>query len=360
MGSKNRYHIELSRLKAGDRNFVLCIDGTWNDPTDATESGSGTTNVLRLFKAVSRDESKQYARYFPGVGNEVQNGWFGRLFGGAFGWGADRLRDEAYAVLVTNWRPGDRIFIFGFSRGAAIARMLANLIHKEGIPQSITVTKDDEGRIVEYKNRGRKQVNLKVEMLGVWDTVASFGIPVNVLGVKFHEINLFKDFTIAPNIRHAYHLLAVDERRDAFKPTLMNHSRRGIDEIWFPGVHSDVGGGFDRRRLADITLKFMVDRAQELGLVFHPDSLEEIAPNPKGLGVLHQKDRWGDLMLSNRRIKVLANNKPVRSKPAKVHESVLGRMQERRGDYDPPPIKGLKSFFDVVGDDGKVKKRVRR
>lgn len=359
MGSKNTYHIDLNRLKKGDRRFVLCIDGTWNDPTDAEERGSGTTNVLRLFKAVSRDDSSQYARYFPGVGNEVQNGWFGRIFGGAFGWGADRIRDEAYAVLVTNWRPGDKIFIFGFSRGAAIARMLANLIHEEGIPESITITKDDGGRILEYKNRGRKQVKLQIEMLGVWDTVASFGIPVNFLGIKFHKINLFKDFTISPNIKNAYHLVAVDENRDAFKPTLMNHNRPAVKEIWFPGVHADVGGGYDKRRLADITLAFMIERARELGLVFHPESLEEIPPNPKGLGVHHRhKDRRGDYKMSPRKIRVIVNNKTCRSKMPKIHESVLERMRQK-ADYRPKPVGRLKKFFDIVGDDGKVTRRVR-
>ena len=87
-------------------------------------------------------------------------------------------------------------------------------------------------------------------------------------------INLFRDLTVAPNIKKAYHLVAIDENRDAFVPSLMNRDPGRIEEVWFPGVHSDVGGGYDPRRLADTTLHYMMARAGEHGVKFHPSAAE--------------------------------------------------------------------------------------
>lgn len=346
MGSKYTYHTNLGQMREEPRNVVLAIDGTWNDPTDAQDEGGGTTNVLRLHDAISRD-ANQFVRYFPGVGNEEQNGRLGQLFGGAFGRGADQIRDEAYAVLVTNYRPGDRLFLFGFSRGAAIARMLANTIHEEGIPDRITISKDDDGRITKYKARGGRR-KIDIEMLGVWDTVAAFGIPVNLFGIPFQSINLFRDFTIAPNIHRAYHLLSVDENRDAFTPSLMNHEPDRIEEIWFPGVHSDVGGGYDKRRLADIGLAHMIDRATKHGLQFHEPSLAELAPNPTGLGVLHyHRERVGDYKMGPREIGVSDDDDLSKELQPRLHTSVLRRM-EAVPDYKPESVLALEGRYQVV------------
>ncbi|MBS98983.1 MAG: hypothetical protein CMI01_09935 [Oceanospirillaceae bacterium] len=346
MSTKYTFSPELNG-NAKPRNFFINIDGTWNDPTDASEAGSGVTNVLRFHKAIQRGEN-QYSRYFPGVGNEQQNGIFGRIFGGVFGFGANQIRDEAYVVLVTNYRPGDKIFITGFSRGAAIARMLAQLVHEEGIPSEIEYTKDENGRIVDYDSKGNKLCDVDITMLGCWDTVASFGIPVDVLGIPFHEINLFKDFTVAKNVKNAVHLLAVDENRDAFKPTLMNKENR-IDEIWFAGVHADVGGGYDRHKIADITLSYMIDSAKKHGALFHIDSEEEISANPSGLGVLHKhKERPGNYKMGQRDICVQVKNKLVQTVKPRIHYTVFERMNNK-GSYKPKNIQELKNNYELVG-----------
>lgn len=348
MGTKYTYHTNLDQLQPRLRNFVLCIDGTWNDPTDGEERGAGVTNVLRLHNALDRAAADHFVRYLPGVGNQEQHGWLGQLLGGAFGLGAHQIRDEAYAVLATNYRPGDRVFLFGFSRGAAIARLLANRIREEGIPESITISKDDAGRVVGYKNRGRV-CDVDVEMLGVWDTVAAFGIPVNLLGIPFQEINLFKDMTIAANIRHAVHLLSVDENRDAFRPTLMNRDPERIEEVWFSGVHADVGGGYERRRLADVTLEYMMRRAETRGLRFHGPTAAEVVPNPDAQGVIHQhRRRPAEYKMGPREIGVLVDGTLDPACRPTLHRSVLRRM-ERLGDrYGPENVAGLRGRFEIA------------
>ena len=345
MATSYTYHTNLDQLSERERNFVICIDGTWNDPTDAQDKGGGTTNVHRLYQAISRNEADHFPRYFAGVGNEMENSWWGRIMGGAFGFGANLIRDRAYVTLVTNYRPGDRIFLFGFSRGAAIARMLAALINKRGIPERLTVHKDDEDKVVEYEVAGGK-IPVKIEMLGVWDTVASFGIPVDIFGINFHEINLFKDFTVAANVKNAYHLVSVDENRDAFCPTLMNTKKGKIHEVWFPGVHADVGGGYDKRGLADISLEYMVGLARKHGLKFHDGSLRELSPSPNGILHAH-RDRPLDYKMGPRKIYVQKDGKKAPKLRPLIHQSVVDRMNLDQ-DYDPVGLSKLNGKYDIV------------
>ncbi|MEM7347331.1 MAG: DUF2235 domain-containing protein, partial [Chloroflexota bacterium] len=121
------------------RNFFVLMDGTWNDENGAKGSGL-ITNVVKLFRSLEEEPSAQIARYFRGVGNDDEYGWAGRLFGGAFGNEEQRIRNHAYATIVKEYKPGDRLFIFGFSRGAASARMLASQLAKEGIPDKIIIS----------------------------------------------------------------------------------------------------------------------------------------------------------------------------------------------------------------------------
>lgn len=347
MATKYYFEPKLD-IEKKDRNFFINIDGTWNDPSDVDEKGSGTTNVLRFHKAIMR-QNGQYSRYFPGVGNQEQNGTFGQIIGGVFGGGADQLCDEAYVVLVTNYRPGDKIFITGFSRGAAVARLLANLIKNKGIPEAIEYSKDKNGRITKFKAIGKKKQGVDIEMLGCWDTVASFGIPVNIFGINFQKINLFKDFTVAKNVKKAYHLVSVDENRNAFEPTLMNKESR-IHEVWFPGVHADVGGGYDRRLLADTTLKYMINIAEtKHSVVFHQDSLDEIQENLEGNGVMHEhSERPFDFKMGSREIGVLVDDKMSKTEKPKIHTSVVTRIKSREDEYKPENFVALRDRMEIV------------
>ena len=215
-------------------DIVVLMDGT-----TFGQDSPYPTNILKMHRLLS---SETIRLYFRGIGNRFDNpGLFGllrRLLSSAFGMGADAKRDEAYEAVSAVWRPGDRLFLFGFSRGAATVRMLAQRIHEDGI----------HGHFVD------------VTLLGCFDTVASFGIPGN-------HWNLFKDFHVAQNVERARHAVALDETRDMFPVTMMNQGPH-VEEVWFKGDHSDVGGGHELTGLSDITLYWMINEAKNADLKF--------------------------------------------------------------------------------------------
>lgn len=318
------------------RNLVFCFDGTWNDPSDIYEKGSDITNVRKTYEALVKDDS-QKKFYYQGVGT---GGTFDKYLGGLTGKGADRIRNRAYIELVENYAPGDRIFVTGFSRGAAIARMFAHLIHEAGIPERIKYN----GKRRKFRIKGKTLARPGVEMLGIYDTVASFGLPSEIAGIDFQQINLFKNFDIAPSTKHVTHILGVHEGRNTFKPTLCN-VRENVEEIWFPGVHADVGGGYADRGIADISLDFMIKRFQKHGVKFLSSELQEIKPTITGNVHDKVKEEYA-LKLVHRNIEVWSNGEPVDQAP-KIHQSVWDR-ERRLGNRLPPHLKRLENNFIAV------------
>jgi len=231
------------------RDIAIFMDGTWCDETD-----SYVTNILKMHRLTATHVT---SLYFRGLGNEFDNnGVFGtitRLVRGAFGTSAKAKMEQAYEGICSAWRPGDTLYLFGFSRGAAIARMLAAHIYEQGI-------------------NGSKGYTIPIKFLGCFDTVASFGIPGN-------HINLFKDFRVAKNVHYARHAVAEDETRDMFPITQMNQ-RNGVRERWFRGDHMDIGGGHKDSGLSDITLKWMIEEAESLGLSFCQGWRSTVHENP--------------------------------------------------------------------------------
>jgi uncharacterized protein (DUF2235 family) len=302
--------------QTGDRNFIICIDGTANDPIDVN-----ITNVLKFHRAVEQTDNQE-AHYYAGVGNEEDYDKLGQKLGYILGWGARGIRKKVYADLVADYQPGDKIFILGFSRGAAIARMLAVYIDKKGV----------------------KGAKVDIEMLGVWDTVASFGIPLNILGIPFQQVNLFRDFTIANNIKKAYHLVAVDETRGPFQATLMNTLAK-VEEIWFPGLHSDIGGGFAEIGLSDICLNFMINRAKEHGVVFRQSALDQLKPDATCSPPRYFPDKTGI-----REIVVLSNNEKT-DRPPKIHHTVLDQMEAFGAEYQPQNVLDLGDKYQLIETD---------
>lgn len=304
---------------APPQKIIVCIDGTGQDETKPR-----ATNVRKFSELLLKGDANQKVIYLPGVGSRTDKQQSGKLFGNVGGSGAKRIRREALAELTLNYRPGDSIYIVGFSRGAAICRTLANAIFKNGLPETIKITKVD-GDFRDFKRVGKVH-KPEIEMLGLFDTVASFGVGVNVAGIPFQKINLFKDFSIAPNIKKAYHLVSIDERRDAFQPTLMNAENR-ISEVWFAGVHTDVGGGYPERELSNITLTYLINRAKSHGLQFNETEVAKIKPDPRG--PLHDRDRFLNYKLGQRKIqvKVAKGNKATADLRPKVHKSVFERLR---------------------------------
>jgi len=173
----------------------IFIDGTWNTPRDRS-------NITRLHE-------KYGGEYFAGPGTKAF--FLDRILGGAFGLGTNDIVDKAYAAYEGR-RSGDQVQIFGFSRGAAAARMLAARICKTGT----------------------------VAFLGCFDTVGAFGIPVNILGIPFQKINLFHDMHVSEKVHYAAHAQALLERRPAFVGTPMK-ARPGVVQKGFAGDHWYVG-----------------------------------------------------------------------------------------------------------------------
>ena len=260
------------------------------------------------------------------------------------------------------YRPGDRIFIFGFSRGAAIARLVAGAIGRRGVPMSLWTLRLFGRHWLLWKSR--KALDVKIDVLGCWDTVGSFGISKNILGIPFQRINLLKDLSVSLSVKRAYHMLALDETRDSFEPTLMDPDPTAPDrivEVWFSGNHSNVGGGYATDNLSDVTLDFLLKQissgyAVRLGQKPGDESwglyLDAIR---KGLDVGDEvedvkevdPDPRGTIRHSTGPVYTHAPRKlPAH---AVIYDSVFDRM------YDSLPVYAPQSLFDLNQDF--VKKR---
>ena len=220
---------------------LYAFDGTWNNEKDAGRYDLNT-NVVRF-----KDLYAGAKFFYQGVG--TKHGMVGKIVGGAFGVGGHDRIEDAKRDLAHQFAGGDRdIDIVGFSRGAALAVHFANVI-------------GDDGVVV----NGVKE-KPAIRFLGVWDIVAAFGIALN-LGINFNRINLGYKLGLSKAVKFCYHGLALDESRKAFRPTRV----RGGCEVWFRGVHSDVGGGNNNHALNDITLRWMLRKAIASGLPMKTD-----------------------------------------------------------------------------------------
>ncbi len=282
------------------RHLVIGTDGTWNRPDQMDRGRQVPSNVVRIVRAVDEHcrEVEQIRYYDTGVGT---GGLLDHLLGGIIGFGLTRNVCKAWRWLITHYRPRDRLFLFGFSRGAYTARSLAGLLGLCGIPQCDPADVNRvirEGiRIYRTRNRERRQRLADafrathtawpgdVHFLGVWDTVGALGLPTpGPLGWWSRWRQGFHDVSLGSHIRHAFHALAINECRRPFRPTLWRGRKpdgveRGV-QCWFPGVHSNVGGGYVDAGLADRALLWMIRRAEEAGLHVNRRYLEtRIDPN---------------------------------------------------------------------------------
>src|SRR5688572_9035843 len=237
---------------------LYAFDGTWN--TEKTKDNTNkNTNVVRFKNAYQKNVPELEQYYVTGVGTRMK--WVGRIIGGVFGAGELPRLNEAYKRLCENWvvRGDEVIDIVGFSRGAATTLDFCHMIQERGIRQPGT-----EDVVV---------ANPPIRFVGVWDVVPAFG-----LGFLGHEALTFGHKLALPTkgIEYCFHALALDERRLSFIPTRL----KGAHEVWFRGVHSDIGGGNGNLGLNDISLKWMMSKAQAAGLPIHDDDIESLNPNP--------------------------------------------------------------------------------
>ena len=338
-----REYVVPHHLQPRHRNVFILCDGTWNDENGKKNNGL-ITNVVKLFRILGPDTERQIARYYRGIGNDDDYSWIKSLIAGATGHWEQDIRDNIYSTIVKEYRPGDRIHIFGFSRGAATARMIAMDLHEKGIPERIKITtrsrqnrttRNVENRFVNYEAEGRARP-VAVEFLGAWDTVYAFGIPMNIAFIPFQSWDPFQNHDIAPNIKRAVHLVAIDETRNPFKPKLMNAEPR-VEEIWLPGVHSDVGGSFPEDTLGRISLQLMIDRlAKHCGgyatrLELDPSEYErytKLDEDARYIWHFHGLRGWL-IRKSIRDIHVQVNEKPNRERKPDLY-SIVDELRNNR------------------------------
>jgi uncharacterized protein (DUF2235 family) len=261
------------------RRLIICCDGSWQ------KLGSKyPTNVVKLAQAIKRRDSNrvpQVVYYSEGVG--AGNG--SRL-GALFGLGLDEDIIEAYTFLALNHELGDEVFLFGFSRGAYTVRSLAGLIHCCGligrkqmraIPAAYELYRDRSLSPGSAKARAFRRTHgerIPIMALGCWDTVGSLGFPSHIPGVSidrmFNKRFAFHDTRINPSVRHAFHAKAIDELRKVFQVTPMTPTAPGlqvVEEAWFPGDHSCIGGGKEPKApLSNRCLLWMLERIKAHGL----------------------------------------------------------------------------------------------
>ncbi len=322
------------------KNIVIFSDGTCN------ESDKGyPTNVLKLYNAVERRTTRQVAFYDPGVGTDIF-----KVTGAAFGVGISANIRQCYEFLIDFYRPGDRIYLFGFSRGAFTVRSLAGMIHKTGILKRI-----HRGRINQafkiYKKRKNEEQAEKffrrycwqadhegrapaVYFIGVWDTVSALGVPfaavksLNPFSVRwygFHDARLHKE------VKYGYQALSIDDQRKVFKPEIWDESGipagQTIEQVWFAGVHSNVGGGYRRTGLSDITLRWMIRCSRAAGLHFWEDYDRRVLmlPNPDGK-MYDSRSGLGKVYV--KKVRTIPEN-------AKIDQSVFDRMAKPENLYHP-------------------------
>lgn len=395
------------------KNIILLSDGTGNSAANPHK-----TNVWRLYKAINTSsDARQLVFYDNGVGTSSFTPL--KLLGLAFGFGLRRNVLELYSDLCRVYNKGDKIFIFGYSRGAFTARFLSALICEQGIIKKFENERDLKKQVEEafenfrcrnfkvawlewvFSSKRRKKINKQeppasnseryfgseepgdplIEFLGVWDTVDAYGAPLDELtdawDIVVYRLTA-KDRNLSAKVGRAYHALALDEAREAFEPMLWNEAGEtaaveSIDEervtqVWFPGVHSNIGGGNPDDSLAYVSLNWMLKGAKTKGLKFHEQVLEEyerteniygpIPDNRSGMANIYR--------YAPRNVEVLSNDGPVKPNASseedkvvdevrvevpKVHHTVLNRIKHGGNGYAPI---GMPKRYVVVDGKGKI------
>lgn len=287
-----------------NKRLIVFCDGTWNFADQVHGGVPSPTNITLLHRhlaPIGNDGVPHWGYYHEGVGVKR----FERLRGGVGGFGLSEHVRDVYTWLAQNYKLGDEIFLFGFSRGAYTARSAVGMIRNCGVVQH-ELGRIDPSRVeeayslyrrangdptsaepTEFRRQYSVAEQIPIKFVGVFDTVGALGIPIsgsrlfNALNqrYKFHNVQL------SSWVENAYHALAIDERRGPFVPALWTKSKdslelgeqQTLEQVWFAGVHSDIGGGYHERELAELTLRWMLDRAASHGF-----GLEDLELPPVG------------------------------------------------------------------------------
>ena len=380
------------------KNIVLCSDGTGN------KGGYGKdSNVYKTYKAVDIHNPRvaQLTFYDNGVGtdkNDNSKNKYWTALSGAFGFGFESKVRGLYDFLARTYEPGDAIFLFGFSRGAATVRAFTGFLHFCGLidrnhPEIQTNGAFDEDkfkakieeafRLYEGKDSAKQQAfkaryavtdseyapdgNLKIKFIGVWDTVSALGFPRDFSKVVVWFFKLADEISdkIWPHqfyyyklnnfMENAYQALSIDDERTTFHPKVWNEHRTVgyVEQVWFAGVHSNIGGGYPRPALSDVVLQWMMTKAEAHGLVFYADQKLSVQESANVHGKLYDS-RDGVAMYYRygpRNLARLCHSDKGLNKlkgDIKIHVSAYDRIKAFSAGYAPD---GLPERFDVVDAD---------
>jgi uncharacterized protein (DUF2235 family) len=379
------------------KNIIICSDGTGN--TAIKDRG---TNVFKMFEAIDLNGHRinpyldpQVAFYDDGVGTETFLPL--KLLGGAFGFGLAKNVRNLYMDLVRVYDPGDadtpadRIYLFGFSRGAFTVRTLAGLIAKCGVldRDKLPTTDDlhsavrkaystyrrsyrtwlgsvlnkilvasrlrrrDDDAMAEFKQAHSLPGDVRIHFIGVWDTVDAVGGPFHtsdVINAVFHRFK-FPDRILSDKIDQAVHAVSIDEARAAFGPVLWE-AKPNVEQVWFAGVHSNVGGGYPKQGMSLVALDWMMQKAQQNGLRIlsddrndyweHGNVDDKLYDSRAGLGVFY---RWKPRNMQELWVEQKAGTLPP------IHLSVLERIAHGTDGYAPGTLAPDVSItFTSTGD----------
>ena len=355
-----------------NKNIVICSDGTGN----STIKGRGT-NVFKMFESIDLnghrfdpDLDPQVSIDDDGVGTEDFKPL--KILGGVTGWGLSRNVKQLYKELCRIYDPGDKIFLFGFSRGAFTVRTLAGIITKCGIidarkqstasafgrcvngaykayrscyrtlVMSLIFGEPGSDAAVNFKAKFCHRQLPEIHFIGVWDTVDAVGLPFHISDIINTVVYRFKfpNQRLSEHVQHAYHALAIDDERHSFYPLLWDQSipsenkNQKIEQVWFAGAHSNVGGGYPKQGMSLVPLDWLMERAKAANLRFiaeereyyrdHANVDDKLYDPRAGLGVFY---RW-----KPRDIAAICQKNDV---TPTLHLTVLERVAHGTEDYSP-------------------------
>jgi uncharacterized protein (DUF2235 family) len=384
------------------KNIILLSDGTGNSTAKRHK-----TNAWRLYEALDLHRDDQVAVYDDGVGS--QDFLPLKILGGSIGLGLMRNVRELYKHLCRIYEEGDRIYLFGFSRGAFTVRVLAAMINHCGLCRHDGTPGDLDRKAREnyfaYRLRYQKgglltrllrrllrskellkastepkqdaSTEPKIEFIGVWDTVDAYGLPIDELAIlwdKFIYALYFPDRSLSINVRKACHAVSVDDARLTFHPLLWDEGEEArqvaegkvaagrIEQVWFPGMHSDVSGGYPESSLALLSLDWMISKVEadatrpdSPGLHLIPARREEIRRRADWHGIQHDS-RAGLAAYYRYKPRDIARlcddaENGVHIDRPKLHRSVLERVRKSIVPYAPT---GLPATYSVVATRGET------
>ena len=323
------------------KNIVVFSDGT------GQEGGEGAnTNIYKLFNMIEDRTSQQISFYDPGLGT----GWR-KLSGNVGGAGISKNILECYTFIFENFEAGDQIYLFGFSRGAATVRSLTSFIHYFGIiPKSRPELIKQAYTIYKIENEPKRKRKAdefvskhhtmwtRIKFLGCYDTVAALGLPIKPLSVLMNKIpgmqHKFQNFKLNETVENAYQALAIDDERKTFHPILWDPEAlpyQTIKQVWFCGMHTDVGGGYNEQELSDIPFSWMKEMAVNHGLLIYSSNSISINGDPNGYMHNSRGEGWTKLFRKKQRFwDSSRTDKPI------IHNSVIQRKNNVNNKEESP------------------------